>query len=180
MSDVIPKDWMDESDIFSKVYRDGVRYFISFFVRYGYSKSICACPCNKCRNKKNLEIKKVRQHLLEKGIDKRYRIWAFHGVKSTNRSTVGSVQEENIIEPNREEGVPEMRRLVDVAFGVHEMADDDISSDEAGQLESLVAEPDLGKRYEKYKVLAEEKLYPNHQGNHTNLSAVFELHNIKK
>lgn len=50
MSDVILKDWMDESDIFSKVYRGGVRYFISFAVRYGYSKSICACPCNKCRN----------------------------------------------------------------------------------------------------------------------------------
>ncbi|RZC85208.1 hypothetical protein C5167_028443 [Papaver somniferum] len=113
MSDVILKDWMDESDIFSKVYRDGVRHFISFAVRYGYSKSIYACPCNKCGNTKNLEIEKVRQHLLEKGIDKRYLMWAFHGEKSTNRSTV---REENISEPNRDEGVPEMRRLVDAAF----------------------------------------------------------------
>ncbi|KAF9619058.1 hypothetical protein IFM89_004416 [Coptis chinensis] len=45
----------------------------------------------------------------------------------------------------------------------------------------FVPEPDLGKRYLDYKKKkAKEKLYPSCKGPETTLSAIVELHNLKK
>ncbi|OVA09230.1 hypothetical protein BVC80_1785g8 [Macleaya cordata] len=187
MSQRIQKDWMDKY-IFSKEYRDGVRYFIQFAIKYGYSKTVCACPCTSCRNKHNRVMEEVKVHLFTKGIDKRYRMWALHGEKSTNMMVELSmgehVEEGNLPKENTEDERLRMVNFVDVACGVHEGVDGDVSRDEIDQTrdfeEPFAQEPDLGKRYTKYKKLAEEKLYPTYEGPETTLSTIVEIHNMKK
>ncbi|XP_026411140.1 uncharacterized protein LOC113306412 [Papaver somniferum] len=46
--------------------------------------------------------------------------------------------------------------------------------------ESPLEDPDVEKRYNRYKLLAAEKLYPSCEDNLTILSAMVELHNVKK
>ncbi|XP_026384178.1 uncharacterized protein LOC113279719 [Papaver somniferum] len=146
MTPIIEKDWMDETDIFSKVYRDGVKYFIQFAATYGYSNKNCACPCARCQNKKNLKIAVVRQHLLEKGIDKSYRIWAHHGEKSTSDSSDFSgkdpLQEENHHEQNTEDAVPGMESFIDAANEVREGGPDgDVHIHDANLTQTTYKEP---------------------------------------
>ncbi|XP_026395400.1 uncharacterized protein LOC113290088 [Papaver somniferum] len=146
MTQIIEKDWMDETDIFSKVYRDGVKYFIQFATTDGSSNKTCACPCARCRNKKNLRIAVVRQHLLEKGIDKSYRIWALHGEKSTSDSSDYSgedpSQEENHYEQNTEDAGPGMESFIDAAIVVREGgADGAVHKDDTNQTRTTYEEP---------------------------------------
>ncbi|KAF9608906.1 hypothetical protein IFM89_012074 [Coptis chinensis] len=73
-----------------------------------------------------------------------------------------------------------MGNFVDSAFRLH---GDAVTGD--GSLgiefdEPYVPEPDLGKRYYDYKKKATEKLYPTCEGPETTLSALVELHNVKK
>ncbi|KAF9620516.1 hypothetical protein IFM89_013137 [Coptis chinensis] len=80
---------------------------------------------------------------------------------------VGNMEEKNI----EEEGLG-IENFVDAYMG-HGI--------EIGDIEPpFVPEPDLGKRYLDYKRKAIEKLYPSCEGPKTTLSAVVELHNLKK
>ncbi|KAF9613257.1 hypothetical protein IFM89_006616 [Coptis chinensis] len=73
----------------------------------------------------------------------------------------------------------EFGNFVDSSFGLHERVVGD------GSLglefdEPYVPKPDLGKRYYEYKKKATEKLYPACEGPETTLSALVEVHNVKK
>ncbi|OVA13064.1 hypothetical protein BVC80_8941g14 [Macleaya cordata] len=122
-----------------------------------------------------MDMEEVKLHLFTKGIDKRYCMWALHGEKSTNMmvelSMGDHVEEGNLSKENTPDGGLGMGNFVDVACKVHEGVDGDVSRDEIDQttdFEELFAQKlDLGKRYNKYKKLAEEKLYPTCEGPET-------------
>ncbi|KAF9609464.1 hypothetical protein IFM89_016463 [Coptis chinensis] len=92
---------------------------------------------------------------------------------------VDIVEDENI--ENRGLG---LENLVDACYGVHEGVRGDVyggDTDQTSDFEQpFVPEPDLGKKYAEYKSKAEEKLYPSCEGPVTTLSAVVELHDLKK
>ncbi|OVA19201.1 hypothetical protein BVC80_525g6 [Macleaya cordata] len=73
-------------------------------------------------------MEEVKLHLFTKGIDKRYRMWALHGEKSTNMMVELSmgehVEEGNLPKENTEDERLRMGNFVDVACGVHEGVDE--------------------------------------------------------
>ncbi|KAF9609030.1 hypothetical protein IFM89_012470, partial [Coptis chinensis] len=77
-----------------------------------------------------------------------------------------------------------LENLVDACYGVHEGVRGDMyegDTDQTSDFEQpFVPKPDLGKKYAEYKSKAEEKLYPSCEGPVTTLSAVVELHDLKK
>lgn len=77
----------------------------------------------------------------------------------------------------REGVVEDMGSFVDAAYGVFDRGDG-VSGNEELEPEQFVPEPDLGKRYNRYIQLAQEKLYPG--CNTSILAAIVELHNVKK
>ncbi|KAF9624124.1 hypothetical protein IFM89_008062 [Coptis chinensis] len=74
--------------------------------------------------------------------------------------------------------------FVDASYGVHEVVASDLNEDEENHMEDFepppVLERDLRKRYNEYKKMAEQKLYPSCEAPVTTLSAVVDLHNLKK
>ncbi|XP_026409971.1 uncharacterized protein LOC113305078 [Papaver somniferum] len=172
---------MNEPDIFSKTYRDGVKCFMNYAATYGNSDTTCSCPCSKCQNGKRLEMWEVRKHISEKGIDRSYVVWFFHGEKegdSTIRRPSGNFIPTEMNDEQAREGVIEdLGSFVDAAYGVFDRGDG-VSGNEEVETEEFVPEPDLGKRYYRYKQLSEDKLYPG--CNTSILAAIVELHNVKK
>ncbi|KAF9615980.1 hypothetical protein IFM89_027410 [Coptis chinensis] len=161
MSEPIDKEWMSENE------RGGVVY--SLGVEVGY-------------------------HLISKGIEKSYRVWTFHGEDLSNAAVhpplVANIGEKTSDDDGFEMGDTEeetigdvgigMRNFVDSAFGLH---GDTVAGDDSLGIEfddPYVPEPELGKRYYDYKKKATEKLYPTCEGPETTLSALVELHNVKK
>ncbi|KAF9605862.1 hypothetical protein IFM89_019121 [Coptis chinensis] len=93
--------------------------------------------------------------------------------------------EPNIVEDeNIEDRGLGLENLVDACYGVHEGVRGDVYGGATDQIsdfkQPFVPEPDLGKKYAEYKSKAEEKLYPPCEGPVTTLSAVVELHDLKK
>ncbi|XP_026395752.1 uncharacterized protein LOC113290358 [Papaver somniferum] len=181
MSAVVNKAWMNEPDIFSKTYRDGVKFFMNYAATYDNSDTTCSCPCSKCQNGKRWEMWEVRKHLSEKGIDRSYVVWFFHGEKegdSTIRRPSGNFIPTEMNDEQAREGVIEdLGSFVDAAYGDFDRGDG-VSCNEEVETEEFVPEPDLGKRYYRYKQLSEDKLYPG--CNTSILAAIVELHNVKK
>ncbi|KAF9607105.1 hypothetical protein IFM89_032221 [Coptis chinensis] len=75
-----------------------------------------------------------------------------------------------VVEPVIEEENTEaeglgMGNFVDASYGVHEVVACDLNKDEKNHMRDFeppyVLEPDLGKRYNEYKKMAEQKLYPS-------------------
>lgn len=179
MSQPIPKEWMNETDRLGSVYRQGVSDFILFASGKDQTSTTCPCPCKKCRNGKRFAYDIVRKHLILYGIESTYRVWALHGENPYKDRMVNQVEKEN----SEAEGLG-MENFVDVAYGVHEELADDLNEGDGSQVEDVehpvVIEPDLGKRYHEYKKKAEEKLYPSCEAPVTTLSAIVDLHNLKK
>ncbi|KAF9616753.1 hypothetical protein IFM89_032272 [Coptis chinensis] len=193
MSEPIDKEWMSENERGGVVYSLGVEVFLKFALwKLGGKK--CPCPCKKCRNRYWLTYKEVGYHLISKGIEKSYRVWTLHGEDLSNAAVhpplVANIGEKTSVddgfemEDTEEETIGDvgigMGNFVDSAFGLH---GDAVTSD--GSLgiefdEPYLPEPDLGKRYYDYKKKATEKLYPTCEGPKTTLSALVELHNVKK
>lgn len=171
MSEQIQKDWMDERNRSSTLYEDGVRHFV-LFAQTKLGGSACPCPCKICRNRFRLTYEVVEDHLIANGIDLSYRVWVLHGERRSKtlmeHPVVGNMNKEN----TEEEGLG-IGDFVDAYMGCH--------GTEIGDIEPpFVPEADLGKRYLDYKKKAKEKLYPSCEGPETTLSAVVELHNLKK
>ena len=109
-----------------------------------------------------------------------YTVWFFHG-ENTSVNTIDPppVQqvEEIIVEENIEEQGVGVENLVDVCYGVHGEPYVDV---ECGQ--SRVSKEDhvVNDKYNEYKRLSVEKLYPSCEGPETTLSSIIELHNLKK
>ncbi|KAF9615454.1 hypothetical protein IFM89_023560 [Coptis chinensis] len=159
MSRPIQKEWMNELDRFGDVYKQGVADFIQFAT---------------------VNNRGSTTHLIKYGIDKNYRVWVLHGENPCTDPVVEPVIEE---ENTEAEGLG-MGNFVDASYGVHEVVAGDLNEDEENHMEDFepppVLERDLGKRYNEYKKMAEQKLYPSCEAPVTTLSAVVDLHNLKK
>ncbi|XP_026410286.1 uncharacterized protein LOC113305467 [Papaver somniferum] len=175
MSNFVDKSWMRITDIYSPEYREGVRKFIDFAMKNGTCAKTCAFPCRKCENRHPLGFSIVRTHLYEHGVDKTYTTWSLHGERkdgsSTSRSKGKVVVEET---PDKQSDCLNLNDFIDLSFGIHH----DHDGTHIG--ESPLEYPDLEKCYNRYKPLATEKLYPSCEDNLTILSAMVELHNMKK
>ncbi|XP_026460020.1 uncharacterized protein LOC113360771 [Papaver somniferum] len=181
----LDKSWMFENDRFGQVYRDGVKNFIKYASTYGPWKTLCPCPCSRCLNGGRLDIKEVQQHLYEYGIDKSYITWVFHGEKQPVNNVMSRPVESVSNEQVREDIFPDLTPFIDAAFEVHGSNGGGVFIDDANGTqddteEPFEFEPDAQKRHEKYKELAEQKLYPTCEGNVSTLSAIVELQNLKK
>ncbi|KAF9587572.1 hypothetical protein IFM89_004030 [Coptis chinensis] len=128
---------------------------------------------------KRLVFDEVRRHIIQNGFDLTYTIWSLHGEKQLKYPVIDIVEDENI----EDRGLG-LENLVDACYGVHEGVRGDVyggATDQISDFEQpFVPEPDLGKKYAEYKSKAEEKLYPSCEGPVTTLSAVVELHDLKK
>ncbi|KAF9609455.1 hypothetical protein IFM89_016454 [Coptis chinensis] len=128
-------------------------------------------------NGKRLVFDEVRRHIIQNGFDLTYTIWSLHGEKQSKYPVVDIVEDENI----KDRG---LENLVDACYGVHEGVRGDVYGGATNQIsdfeQPFVPEPDLGKKYAEYKSKAEEKLYPSCEGPVTTLSAIVELHDLKK
>ena len=83
MSFSIDKQWINESDLRSTYYIDGVQKFISFVEENGGKKGLYLCPCTRCKNMKTIKLDEINFHLLRRGIIQSYTVWYFHGGKRT-------------------------------------------------------------------------------------------------
>ncbi|KAF9589464.1 hypothetical protein IFM89_024027 [Coptis chinensis] len=141
-----------------------------------------------------LTYKEVGYHLISKGIEKSYRVWTLHSEDLSNAGVhpplVANIREKTSVDDGFEMGDIEEETIGDVGIGMGNFVDssfglhgDVVTGD--GSLgiefdEPYVPEPDLGKRYYDYKKKSTEKLYPTCEGPETTLSALVELHNVKK
>ncbi|KAF9607019.1 hypothetical protein IFM89_030438 [Coptis chinensis] len=180
MSRPIQKEWMNELDRFGDVYKQGVADFIQFATVNNRDSTTCPCPCRECRNGKSFAFGTIFRHLIRYGMDKNYRVWVLHGENPYTDPVVEPVIEEE----NTEVGRLRMRNFVDASYGVHEVVAGDLNEDEENHMGDFepppVLEPNLGKRYNEYKKMAEQKLYPSFSHASQPLGDMQELENVKK
>ncbi|KAF9609247.1 hypothetical protein IFM89_014441 [Coptis chinensis] len=104
---------------------------------------------------------------------------SFVQIRADMYPVVDIVEDENI----EDRGLG-LENLVDACYGVHEGVRGDVYGGDTDQIsdfeQPFVPEPDLDKKYVEYKSKAEEKLYLSCEGPVTTLSAVVELHELKK
>ncbi|CAM8947720.1 unnamed protein product [Rhodiola kirilowii] len=74
------RDWVSGSRL-SVQYEQGIIDFCAFASSYASTNNIerVYCPCKSCWNNKKVKPKKLRKHLLLKGIDPQYKFWYMHG-----------------------------------------------------------------------------------------------------
>ncbi|KAF9608705.1 hypothetical protein IFM89_010837 [Coptis chinensis] len=171
---------MNELDRFGDVYKQGVVDFIQFATVNNRGSTTCPCLCRECQNGKSFVFGTISRHLISYGMDKNYRVWVLHGKNPCTDQVVEPVIEE---ENTEAEGLG-MGNFVDASYGVHEVVAGDLNEDEENHMGDFelppVFEPDLGKRYNEYKNMAEQKLYPSCEAPVTTFSAIVDLHNLKK
>ncbi|XP_026397035.1 uncharacterized protein LOC113291755 [Papaver somniferum] len=113
--------------------------------------------------------------MYEHGVDNTYTIWSLHGERKdgalTSRSKGKAVVEET---PDKQSYYLNLNDFIDSSFGIHH----DHDGTQIG--ESPLEDPDVENRYNRYKSLAGEKLYPGCEYNLTILYVMVELHNVKK
>ncbi|KAM7486516.1 hypothetical protein LguiA_002525 [Lonicera macranthoides] len=179
MSRPINKEWMNERNRLSQVYRQGVEEFIEYAIANDVLKlPTILCPCVKCRNKLRYPAVDIRKHLIKNGINKTYTQWLLHGedpsfISMDQHPPLGHVELEEDIEPidnNGDEGIG-IENLVDAAYGVY---DETFGDAPCGQTEVSTEPGVFNNKYEEYKRLATEKLYPSCEGPETTLSAIVE------
>ncbi|KAM7469818.1 hypothetical protein LguiA_008001 [Lonicera macranthoides] len=128
MSRPINKEWMNERNRLSQVYRQGVEEFIEYAIANDVLKlPTILCPCVKCRNKLRYPAVDIRKHLIKNGINKTYTQWLLHGedpsfISMDHHPPLGHVELEEDIEPidnNGDEGIG-IENLVDAAYGVYD------------------------------------------------------------
>ncbi|KAM7465230.1 hypothetical protein LguiB_012792 [Lonicera macranthoides] len=134
----------------------------------------------KCRNKLRFPAKEVRNHLFINGINKTYTTWLLHGERplSTQHLSVEHVEiDGTLCEEDIGNVGAEMGNLVDACYGVQDKYNLNGEVSETGASEERDAP---NAKYNEFKRLAMEKLYPSCEGPDTTLSAIVELHNLKK
>ncbi|KAM7503295.1 hypothetical protein LguiB_002199 [Lonicera macranthoides] len=184
MSKVTNKEWMNERNKISEVYRQGVEDFIKFALANDVEKlSTIICPCVKCRNKLRFPIVEVQNHLIINGINRTYTKWLLHGEMSSSTPVAQHLLIDHVelegnigVQDVGDIGV-EMGNLVDACYGVQDETNVD---GEVGQMGAFEERDVPNAKYNEYKRLATEKLYPSCEGPETTLSAIVELHNLKK
>ncbi|CAM8955549.1 unnamed protein product [Rhodiola kirilowii] len=74
------REWVSGNRL-SDEYESGIMDFCGFALAYASRNNIerVFCPCMGCWNYKKVKPKKLRKHLLLKGINPRYTVWYLHG-----------------------------------------------------------------------------------------------------
>ena len=125
------KKWMGETNRLGDVFPRGANEFVKYAKRCHNDEEFM-CPCARCDNGKVFEWKTVELHLLRQGIQDNYRFWNFHGElkvpfvpeqpsqqPSTSKIDVeGDDVDHNMLED-----------LVNDAYGVHKVDENDITND---------------------------------------------------
>ncbi|XP_062104613.1 uncharacterized protein LOC133815841 [Humulus lupulus] len=75
----IDKSWMSVKDRSSDEYVGGVKAFVERAKTYMNEQGQIRCPCAVCLNRNLHDSSTVEHHLIEKGIQHTYTIWAYHG-----------------------------------------------------------------------------------------------------
>ncbi|KAM6549821.1 hypothetical protein CsatB_021497 [Cannabis sativa] len=75
----IDKSWMSVKDRSSDEYVGGVKAFVERAKVYTNESGQIRCPCAVCLNRNLHDLSTVEHHLIEKGIQHTYTIWAYHG-----------------------------------------------------------------------------------------------------
>ncbi|CAM8937750.1 unnamed protein product [Rhodiola kirilowii] len=150
------RDWVSGSRL-SVQYDKGIMDFCAFASSYASTNNIerVYCPCKGCWNNKKVKPKKLRKHLLLKGIDPQYKFWYMHG----------EVEPQNV-QPQPVESLPvdnddwEEDNIIDM---VNNVADDFVARPQV--LESLRNDSEL----------------PLYEGcsKYTRLSATLKIFNLK-
>ena len=73
------KSWIDSGDRLSRKYVDGIDQFLMFAFTGKGADSLIYCPCRQCANRYYFSRDVVREHLLNKGMLRKYKIWTSHG-----------------------------------------------------------------------------------------------------
>lgn len=172
---------MSEKNRLSLAYTQGVEEFVEFAIANNDQQlSTFPCPCVKCRNRKRLIMTDLKKHLVMYDIDQFYTLWALHGEKPSmalvEYPPVERLEKENEIESNEDPRFG-IENLLDASYGVHEKTYVTNEGSNTGAFEEPYV---ANEKYEEYKRLATEKLYPTCEGPETTLSTIVELHNIKK
>lgn len=68
-------------------YENGVEYFLNFAIENGKDPNSMSCPCVKCGNLRDADLKTIRAHLTYNGIDLTYRCWILHGDRYRSHTT---------------------------------------------------------------------------------------------
>jgi len=75
---------------YKKNFLEGVKEFIDFACRQPQylNEGVIRCPCNVCKNEKDLVPGTVNTHILEEGFAPKYWYWTFHGEKVPHNKDV--------------------------------------------------------------------------------------------
>ncbi|CAM8932305.1 unnamed protein product [Rhodiola kirilowii] len=151
------RDWVSGSRL-SVQYDQGITDFCAFASSYASRNNIerVYCPCMGCWNNKKIKPKKLRKHLLLKGIDPQYKFWYMHG----------EVEPQNV-QPQPVESLP-----VD--------DDDDWEEDNIIDMVNNVAD-DFVARPQVLESLRNDSELPLYEGcsKYTRLSATLKIFNLK-
>ncbi|CAM8975547.1 unnamed protein product [Rhodiola kirilowii] len=151
------RDWVSGSRL-SVQYEQGImEYFCAFASLYASRNNIerVYCPCMGCWNNKKVKPKKLRKHLLLKGIDPQYKVWYMHG----------EVEPQNV-QPQPVESLP--------------MDNDDWEEDNIIDMVNNVAD-EFVARPQVLESLRNDSELPLYEGcsKYTRLSATLKIFNLK-
>ena len=82
------KTWIDSGDRLSREYVNGIDQFLVFAYTGKGADSVIHCPCRQCANRYSFSQDVVRDHLLNKGMLKKYKIWTSHGESYPSTSSI--------------------------------------------------------------------------------------------
>ncbi|CAM8978212.1 unnamed protein product [Rhodiola kirilowii] len=150
------RDWVSGSRL-SVQYEQGIMDFCAFTSSYASRKNIerVYCPCMGCWNNKKVKPKKLRKHLLLKGIAPQYKVWYIHG----------EVESQNV-QPQPVESLP--------------MDNDDWEEDNIIDMVNNVADEFIA-RPQVLESLRNDSELPLYEGcsKYTRLSATLKIFNLK-
>jgi hypothetical protein len=76
--DQMDRSWV-RGNVFTSVYMDGVKEFMSFVKGKCRDNVEIMCPCSRCLNQEHQSQALVNKHMLMNGMDSSYTRWIHHG-----------------------------------------------------------------------------------------------------
>ncbi|XP_057806813.1 uncharacterized protein LOC131021574 isoform X3 [Salvia miltiorrhiza] len=89
------KGWMSKNRL-SNEYEVGVESFLQFAVKNGKNPNVMPCPCVKCGNLREKDVKTIRAHLTYNGMDLTYVSWIYHGERSRPNTSNKEEEESSV------------------------------------------------------------------------------------
>lgn len=89
------KEWITKNGL-SKEYEDGVESFLKFAQKNVEDSNTMPCPCVKCGNLREKDVKTIRTYLTYNGMDLTYHTWINHGERyESHIFSIDEYQESN-------------------------------------------------------------------------------------